>query len=320
MQVASLAVRMDGGRLAVEPVHAGAIGPLCHKGLHLREQMVPTKPRVHYRLPGLPNGRAGTFHGNGQMPHELALGRYRDAGDHKTLLLKLLDPVGKVDVVPVVAVPVGAVDAARELEGFLGMHHANLQRDVLMGGGGFHGSVVLFFGKVVPYVGKREVLEELDPVSARAGGHKADLVEGPVQYLQHGSILTVLQAFVVERQPLVLDGHDHLPRSAQYLHVEGTALFGPEGVLDDVQADQFDGPVHRLDVPQAEPKGNLVDELDHWRQEPSIRQDHDAGDRFLRRYLHLGHKRSFFQTTIRTSTLFSQVSLASIKQAAPTKS
>ncbi len=108
--------------------------------------MVPAKPRVHDRLPGLPNGRAGAFHGNGQMPHELALGRYRDAGDHKTLLLKLPDPVGIVDVVPVVAVPVRAIDAARELEGFLGMHHANLQRDVLMRGGRFHGSVVLFFG------------------------------------------------------------------------------------------------------------------------------------------------------------------------------
>src|ERR671920_694634 len=107
---------MHGGRFAVEPVHAGAIGPLCHKGLHLREQMVSTKPRVHYSLPGLPNGRAGTFHGNGQMPHELALRSYCDTGDHKTLFLKLPDPVRIVDVVPVVAVPIGAVDAARKLE------------------------------------------------------------------------------------------------------------------------------------------------------------------------------------------------------------
>jgi hypothetical protein len=79
------------------------------------------------------------------MPHELALRSYCDTGDHKTLFLKLPDPVRIVDVVPVVAVPIGAVDAARKLEGFLRMHHANLQRDVLVRGGGFHGSVVLVF-------------------------------------------------------------------------------------------------------------------------------------------------------------------------------
>src|SRR5215211_8968020 len=109
---------MHGWPLTVEPVHAGVTGPLCHKGFHLREQMVSTKARVHYRLPGLPNRRAGTFHGNCQMPNELALRRYRDAGDHETLLLKLPDPVRIVDVVPVVSVPIGAVDAARKLEGF----------------------------------------------------------------------------------------------------------------------------------------------------------------------------------------------------------
>ncbi len=118
---------------------------------------------------------------------------------------------------------------------------------------------------MIPDVGVRKVLEELDPVAASAEVYKAGLVEGPVQYLQHGSILPVLQAFVVERQPLVLDGHDHLPRSAQDLHVEGPFFFGPEGVLDDVQADQFDGPVHRLGVPQAEPTGHLLHELDHGR-------------------------------------------------------
>src|SRR5215207_3813377 len=107
---------MNGGRLAVEPVHAGVTGPLCHKSLHLRKKVVPAKPRVHDRLPGFSNRRAGTFHGNGQMPHELALRCYRDAGDHKTLLLKLPDPVRIVDVVPVVAVPIGAVDAARKLK------------------------------------------------------------------------------------------------------------------------------------------------------------------------------------------------------------
>src|SRR5688572_9990491 len=46
MQVAPLAVRMHGGRFAVESVHAGVTSPLCHKGLHLREEMVPAKPRV----------------------------------------------------------------------------------------------------------------------------------------------------------------------------------------------------------------------------------------------------------------------------------
>src|SRR5215210_4475105 len=252
---------MHGGRLAVEPVHAGVTGPLCHKGLHLREQMMSTKPRVHYRLPGLPNRRAGTFDGNRQMPHELSLRRYRDAGDHETLLLKFPDPVRIVDVVPVVAVPIGAVDAARELEGFFRMHHANLQRDVLMRSSGFHGPVMLFFWEVISYVGKREVLEELVPVAAPTEVHKAGLVEGPAQYLQHGSILTVLQAFVVERQPLVLDSHDHQPRSAQDLHVEGTLLLRPKGVLYDVHADQFDGPVHVLGTTQAEPKGHLLHEL-----------------------------------------------------------
>jgi hypothetical protein len=72
-----------------------------------------------------------------------------------------------------------------------------------------------------------------------------------------------LQAFVVERQPLVLDSHDHQPRSAQDLHVEGALLFGPKGVLNDVQADQFDGPVHVLGAVQAEPKGYLLHELDN---------------------------------------------------------
>src|SRR5918994_1588856 len=145
MKVASLAVRMDCGRLAVEPVHAGPSGPLGHEGLHLREEVVSTKPWVYDRLSGLSGTRVGMFQGNRQMPHDLALRRYRDAGDHKALLLKLPDPLGIVDVVPVVAVPVGSVDAARKLEGFLGAHHANLQRDILLRGGGFYGSAVLVF-------------------------------------------------------------------------------------------------------------------------------------------------------------------------------
>src|SRR5215217_3213072 len=98
------------------------------------------------------------------MPHELSLRRYRDAGDHETLLLKFPDPVRIVDVVPVVAVPIGAVDAARELEGFLRMHHAKLQRGVLSRSRGFHGPVKLFFWEGRSFVGKREVLEELDPI------------------------------------------------------------------------------------------------------------------------------------------------------------
>src|SRR5918995_7078428 len=159
MKIAPLAVRMDGGRLAVEPVHTGVSGPLRHERFHPREEMVSTKPWVHDRLSGLPDARAGTFHGNRYMPHELALRRYRDAGDHEPLLLKLPDPVRIVDVVPVVAVAVGAVDAARKLERFLGTHHANLQRDVLMRSGGFHGSAVFLLGEVVPDVSMRKVLE-----------------------------------------------------------------------------------------------------------------------------------------------------------------
>src|SRR5918993_2809454 len=124
MEIASLAVWMDSGRLTVEPVHAGVGGPLCHEGLHLREEMVPTKPRVNDRLSGLPGTRVGMIQGNGQMSHELALRRYRDAGDHKPLLLKFPDLLRIVDVVPVVTVAVGAIYAARKLEGFLGAHHA----------------------------------------------------------------------------------------------------------------------------------------------------------------------------------------------------
>src|SRR5215204_1359538 len=150
---------MDGGRLAVEPVHAGISGPLCHVGLHPRKEVVPPKPWVHDRLPSLPHGRAGTFHGNGQMPHELALRRYRDAGAHETLLLQLPDLLGVVDVVPVVAVAVGAVDAARELEGFLGTHHADLDRYVLGSGGRIQGRMVLFLGETLPDVSVWQMLD-----------------------------------------------------------------------------------------------------------------------------------------------------------------
>src|SRR5829696_5924754 len=168
---------MDGGRLAVEPVHAGISGPLCHVGLHPRKEVVPPKPWVHDRLPGLPHGRAGTFHGNGQMPHELALRRYRDAGAHETLLLQLPDLLGVVDVVPVVAVAVGAVDAARELEGFLGTHHAVLQGHILGRGDGFYGPAVLVLREMIPDVDVRKMLEELDPVAMPAEVDEAGLVE-----------------------------------------------------------------------------------------------------------------------------------------------
>jgi hypothetical protein len=83
-----------------------------------------------------------------------------------------------------------------------------------------------------------------------------------VKNLQHGPILTFLQAFVVEGQPPILDRHDHKTRSAQDLDVEGTLLFRPEGVLDNVRANQFDGAIHLLGVPQAEPMGNLLHEVD----------------------------------------------------------
>src|SRR5215203_7246365 len=102
------------------------------------------------------------------MTNELALRRYCDAGAHKTFLLQLPDPLRIVDVVPVVAVAVGAVDATRELEGFLRTHHANLQGEILGRGGGFHGPAVFVFREVIPDVGVREVLEELDPVTAPA--------------------------------------------------------------------------------------------------------------------------------------------------------
>src|SRR5215212_1630544 len=99
------------------------------------------------------------FQGNGQMSHELALLRNRDAGAHETFLLKLPDPLGIVDVVPVVAVAVGAVDAARKLEGFLGAHHANLDRNFLGSGGRIEGRVVLLLGEVVPDVSVWQMLD-----------------------------------------------------------------------------------------------------------------------------------------------------------------
>src|SRR5919112_1865184 len=58
------------------------------------------------------------------------------------------------------------------------------------------------------------------------------------------------------------DRHDHKTRSAQDLDLEETLLFGPEGVLDHVRANQFDGAIHLLGVPQAEPMGNLLHEVD----------------------------------------------------------
>jgi hypothetical protein len=168
-----------------------------------------------------------------------------------------------------------------------------------MRSGGFHGSAVLVLREVIPNVGMREVLEELDSVAASAEVYKAGLVEGPVQYLQRGSILPVLQTAVVERQALVFHRYDYQARSAQDMDIEGTFLFGPEGVLDDVQADQLDGPVHRLGIPQAEPTSYLLHELDHRRQEPGVSGDSDAGDWFLWRCFHFSHRKSFFKTTSR---------------------
>jgi hypothetical protein len=132
-----------------------------------------------------------------------------------------------------------------------------------MRSGGFHGSAVLVLREVIPNVGMREVLEELDSVAASAEVYKAGLVEGPVQYLQRGSILPVLQTAVVERHALVFHRYDYPSWSAQDVDVEGTLLFGPESVLDNVQADEFDGLVHRLGVRQAEPTGHLLHEVDH---------------------------------------------------------
>src|SRR5215218_1915698 len=145
------------------------------------------------------------------------------------------------------------------------MHHADLQRDILRYSVGFDGSAVFVLREMIPDVGMREMLEELDSVTVSAEVDEAGLIEGPVQYLQRGSILPVLQTAVVERQSLVFDRHDHPSRSTQDLDVEGTVLFRPESVLDDVQADQFDGPVHRLSLAQAETAGHLLDELDHGR-------------------------------------------------------
>src|SRR5215207_2669561 len=168
------------------------------------------------------------------MAHELAPRRYSHAGAHQTFLLEFPDPVRIVDVVPVVAIAVGAVDAARKLEGFLRTHHANLQRDIFRHCGGFQSSVVLVFGEVIPDVGMRKVLEQLDSVAPAAEVYKAGLVEGQVQYLQKASILTALQAAVVERQSLVLDRHDYPPRPAQDVDVVGSLLSRPKRVLDDI--------------------------------------------------------------------------------------
>src|SRR5215211_5366061 len=105
------------------------------------------------------------FQGNGQMSHELALRRNRDAGAHETFLLKLPDPLGIVDVVPVVAVAVGAVYAARKLEGFLGAHHANLDRYVLRRGGCVQGRVVLVLMEVLSDIGVWQMLDKLHPIA-----------------------------------------------------------------------------------------------------------------------------------------------------------
>src|SRR5215204_5433020 len=147
---------MDSGRFAVESVHTGVPGPLRHEGFHLREEMVSTKPWVYDRLPCLCNRRIGSFHGDGEMACELAPRRYRHAGAHQSLLLEFPDPVRIVDVVPVVTVAVGPVDTARKLKGFLRMHHAYIQRDILRCS--FLSSAVLVLGGAIPDVGMRKVL------------------------------------------------------------------------------------------------------------------------------------------------------------------
>src|SRR5215210_2678033 len=194
------------------------------------------------------------------MSHDLALRRYRDAGTHKTFLLQLTDPVGVVDVVPVVAVAVGAVDAARELEGFLGTHHADLQRGVRRGVGRPDGPGVLLLGELLPDVGVGQVLDELHPVAATPEIDETYLV---------------------------------CKRAVEDLDVVLPLLIRTEGVLDDVAADRFDRPIQVLGgfVPQPEPPSHLPHEVHRGGQELGVARHRDAGDGSLRFpcYRFIGH-------------------------------
>lgn len=87
LEVASLAVGMYGGGLAVEPVHAPFPRVLREERLHPLEEPVAAEARVHDRLTGLPDRRVGTFDPHGQVPHDLAPGRHRDAGAHQAAFL-----------------------------------------------------------------------------------------------------------------------------------------------------------------------------------------------------------------------------------------
>src|SRR5215203_1162930 len=258
--------------------------------------MVPPKARVDHRLPGLPDGRIGAFQADGQVAHELAPRRHGDAGAHEALLLQLPDPVRIVYGVPVVAVAVRPVDATRELEGFLRTHRPDLQRNILGYGGCLHGTVVFVFGQMLPDVGVGEMLPQLDPVSASSEVYEADLVEGPVQLLQHRSVLAALQAAVVEGQPPVLYRHDYLPRAAQHVNVQRTFLLGAERVLDDVQAHQFHGTFYVLIIDQTKLVCHPPHELDHRLQQRGVGGDRDAGDLFFRRNLNLGQGNRFSKT------------------------
>src|SRR5215207_4559621 len=258
--------------------------------------MVPPKARVDHRLPGLPDGRIGVFQADGQVPHELALRRHGDAGAHQALLLQLPDPVRIVDGVPVVAVAVRPVDATRELEGFLRTHRPDLQRNILGYGGCLHGTAVFVFGQMLPDVGVGEMLPQLDPVSASSEVYETDLVEGPVQLLQHRSVLVALQVAVVEGQPPVLYRHDYLPRAAQHVNLQRTFVLRAERVLDDVKAHQFHGTFYVLIIDQTKLACHPLYELDHRRQQTGVCGNGDAGDLFFRRNLHLVQGNCFSKT------------------------
>src|SRR5918995_2301954 len=135
MEIALLAVGVDGGGLAIESIHIPLFGAFCEEGLHPLEQPMSTKARVYNGLASLSDRRVETLKCQSQVPHELTLWCHHYAGAHQAALLKLPDPVWIVDIVPVVAVAVGAIYAARKFEGFLRSHHANLQGSILRSGG-----------------------------------------------------------------------------------------------------------------------------------------------------------------------------------------
>jgi hypothetical protein len=101
-----------------------------------------------------------------QVTDELVPSRHRHAGAHQAALLQCAHALRVVDEIPEVAVAAGAIDAARELEGFLGAHHADLYRRVLRYGGRPDGLVVFVFRELLANVGVGQVLDELYPVAA----------------------------------------------------------------------------------------------------------------------------------------------------------